>query len=161
MCIRDSYTISDFGAVAILRYDTLTRSIETNQLNRPVALALSLILLLLAGAVVLAERYAQRRRQTTTTSVRADRAVMVPLGRLRPLALVATSLATLLGLIAPLAAVLEWSIRGLAGGREVRLDTGQVAALTWNTVWVSTVAAVLTVVLVLPIALLYLSLIHI
>ena len=149
------YTISDFGAVAIVRYDTLTRSIETNQLNRPVALALSLILLLLAAVVVLAERYAQRRRQSTTTSVRADRAVTMRLGRLRPLALMATGLATLLGLVAPLAAVLEWSIRGLAGGREVRLDTGQVAALTWNTVWVSTVAAVLTVLLVLPIAMLY------
>lgn len=103
------YTISDFGAVAILRYDTLTRSIETNALNRPVALALSLILLLLAGAVVLAERFAQRRRQSTTISVRADNVVAIPLGRARPLALLVVGLATTLGLLAPLAA--SWSGR--------------------------------------------------
>ena len=149
------YTISDFGAVSILRYDTLTRAIETNQLNRPVALALSLILLLLAGAVVLAERFAQRRRQSTTISVRSDNVAAIPLGKARPLALVVVGLATTLGLLAPLAAILEWSIRGLRRGRTVRLDTGQVAELTWSTLWVSAVAAVATVLLVLPIALLY------
>lgn len=149
------YAISDFGAVAILRYDTLTRSIETNQLNRPVALALSLILLVLAGTVVLAERYAQRRRHATTTSIRADRATPLPLGKTRPLALAAVTLTTFIGLGAPLAAIIEWSIRGIIRGQEIRLDTGRVAELTWNTVWVSTVAAVATVLLVLPVAVLY------
>ena len=149
------YTISDFGAVAILRYDTLTRSIETNQLNRPVALALSLILLILAGAVVLAERYAQRRRVTTTTTIRSDGVASLALGKARPLALLAVGATTTLGLLAPLAAILEWSIRGLARGNDIRIDTGEVAGLTWNTLWVSAVAAVATVLLVLPIAMLY------
>lgn len=149
------YTISDFGAVAILRYDTLTRSIETNQLNRPVALALSLILLVLAAVVVVAERFAQRRRPTTTISARADRAAGVRLGRARPLALGAVGLTAALGLAAPLAAILEWSLRGLLRGNDIRLDTGEVASITWNTVWVSTVAACTTVLLVLPIAVLY------
>ena len=37
------YTISDFGAVQLLRYDTLTRSIATAQLaNKSLALALGL-----------------------------------------------------------------------------------------------------------------------
>ena len=148
------YTISDFGAVAILRYDTLTRAIETNQLNRPVALALSLILLLLAALVVLAERFAQRRRRSAN-SVRPGRVASVSLGRTRPLAVLAVGLTTALGLAAPLAAILEWSIRGLRRGRTLRVDTGEVAGLTWNTLWVSAVAAVATVILVLPIALLY------
>ncbi len=149
------YTISDFGAVAILRYDTLTRSIETNQLNRPVALALSLILLMLAGVVVLAERFAQRRRITTTTSVRADNVASVPLGKARPIALVFVGLTALLGLAAPLAAILEWSIRGLSQGRTLRVDSGDVVSVTWNTLWVSTLAAGAAILVVLPIAFLY------
>ncbi len=149
------YTISDFGAVAILRYDTLTRAIETNQLNRPVALALSLILLLLAGGVVTAERFAQRRRVTTTNSVRGDVGGAVPLGRTRPVALVAVGVTALLGLAAPLGAIVEWSVRGLAQGRRLRVDAEDIALVTWNTLWVSTIAALATVLLVLPIAFLY------
>ena len=56
------YTISDFGAVQLMRYDTLTRAIETNYLARPpMAFALSLILLGFAGLVVAAERSVNRR----------------------------------------------------------------------------------------------------
>ena len=56
------YTISDFGAVQLMRYDTLTRAIESNYLARPpMAFALSLILLVFAGAVVAAERSVSRR----------------------------------------------------------------------------------------------------
>ena len=55
------YTISDFGAVQLMRYDTLTRAIFMSQLaNQSVALALSLILLLLAGVIVISERLFSR-----------------------------------------------------------------------------------------------------
>jgi iron(III) transport system permease protein len=148
------YAISDFGAVAILRYDTLTRAIEANQLNRPVALALSLLLLALAGVVVLAERAAQRRRRPGTT-IRSDRAAKVQLGRARIPALVVASLIALLSLGAPLAAIIDWSVRGLAQGRALTIDSGEVARVTWHTLAVSAVAALATVLLVLPIAVLY------
>ena len=56
------YTISDFGAVQLLRYDTLTRSIATAQLaNKSLALALGLFLLVIAGVVVFAERMVSRK----------------------------------------------------------------------------------------------------
>ena len=62
------YTISDFGAVQLMRYDTLTRAIESNYLARPpMAFALSLILLMFAGVVVLAERSINRRLPEITT----------------------------------------------------------------------------------------------
>ena len=65
------YTISDFGAVQLMRYDTLPRSIFTAQLaNQSVALALSLILLLLAGVIVLSERIFSR------VTFKTDQAVM-------------------------------------------------------------------------------------
>ena len=51
------YVIADFGAVQLLRYDTLTRAIYANRLiDPPVAAALSLVLGVLAILVVLAQR---------------------------------------------------------------------------------------------------------
>ena len=55
------YTISDFGAVQLLRYETLTSSIYASRgFDRTGALAQSLLLGLLAVAVVAAERAATR-----------------------------------------------------------------------------------------------------
>lgn len=153
------YAISDFGAVSILRYDTLTRAIESNQLaNRPVALALSLLLLILASGVVLAERFAQRRRRTGVAA-RSTTPPNVPLGRWRiPLTgLVCFVILNALG--APMAALLDWSVRGLERGRRngrgLTVDSAEIAEVTWNTLRVSAVAAVAAVVVVLPIAVLF------
>ena len=57
------YTISDFGAVQLLRYDTLTRVIYANRLvDRTTSQVFALLLGLLAITVVVAERAATRRR---------------------------------------------------------------------------------------------------
>lgn len=153
------YAISDFGAVAILRYDTLTRAIENNQLaNRPVALALSLVLLMLAGLVVLAERWAQRRRPTQTTSRIHTTAAALSLGRGKGPALLIVSAVTLMALIAPLLALIEWSVRGLLTqnrtGRRMVVDAADIFEVTWHTLAVSALAAVTAVLIVLPIAVL-------
>ena len=53
------YTISDFGAVSLLRYDTFTRAIYTlyrGQIDRRPAATLSLILMALAIVILLVER---------------------------------------------------------------------------------------------------------
>ncbi len=153
------YAISDFGAVAILRYDTLTRAIENNQLaNRPVALALSLVLLILAGLVVLAERWAQRRRPTQTTQRIHGTAAALTLGRGKAPALFVVGAVTLMALIAPLLALIEWSVRGLLTrnrtGRRMVVDGGDIFEVTWHTLAVSAVAAITAVLIVLPIAVL-------
>ncbi len=149
------YTVSDFGAVQLMRYDTLTRAIATNHLaNPPVALALGLILLLVAAAVVVTERSFSRRR-IDFDSGGAGRPVEYRLGRLRAPALGFVVAAALLGVGAPLVAVLDWSVDGLSrsrGGRPLTVDVGTVAESAWNTVSVSSVTAVLAVTAVLPIA---------
>lgn len=152
------YTISDFGAVSILRFDTLTRAIEANQLgNRPLALALSLLLLGLAAVVVGAERFAQRRR-VESPAPRSHAAGMVPLGRTRVPAIAGTVLIALMALGAPMVALLDWSIRGLTRGRRngrgLTVDASEILGVTWNTLAVSAAAAVAAVAIVLPIALL-------
>ena len=152
------YAISDFGAVAILRYDTLTRAIDTNLgvFNEAVALALSLILLALAALVVLAERAASHGDDAPPT--RGQSTPMLPLGRLRVPAALSIGFLLLNALGAPLVALIEWSVRGLrrsaSGGRSLTVTTGEVAEVTVNTFAVSLVSALVAVLIVMPIALL-------
>ena len=152
------YTLSDFGAVQLMRYDTLTRAIATNQLaNPPVALALSLLLLVLAALVVLAERRFSRSLPDTST-VQSSRPMVYSLGRWRIPAVGFVALSAGAGLGAPLVALVDWAARGLlraaTGGRSLTIDGSKVLEATTNTLGASLVAAVLSTAAVLPIALL-------
>ena len=152
------YTLSDFGAVQLMRYDTLTRAIATNQLaNPPVALALSLLLLVLAALVVLAERRFSRRLPDAAT-VQSSRPMVYHLGRWRVPALGFVALSAGAGVGAPLVALVDWAARGLArsatGGRSLTIDGAKVLEATTNTLGASLAAAVLSTAAVLPIALL-------
>ena len=150
------YTVSDFGAVELVRYDTLTRAIATNQLaNRPVALALSLILLVVAASVVSVER-AFSRRLPEGGRHRSSRPVIYPLGRLRPLVTGLTVLAAAAAIGGPMAALVDWSVEGVLrstrGGRPLTIDRADVLDATINTFQVSALAAVAAVAAVLPVA---------
>lgn len=152
------YTLSDFGAVQLMRYDTLTRAIYTNQLaDPPVALALSLLLLGVAALVVLAEQRFSRRLPDGTRS-QSNRPVVYSLGRGRAPALAFVALAAVAGVGAPLAALLDWAaggvIRSATGGRPLTIDASRVLEATVNTLGASVLAAVLSTAAVLPIALL-------
>ena len=77
------YTVSDFGAVQILGYDTLTRRLFANQLRQQdVATAMGLLLAVLALAITIGER-AVVRRIPPAAGIGARRALLVPLGRWR------------------------------------------------------------------------------
>lgn len=150
------YTISDFGAVQLMRYDTLTRAIATNQLaNPPVALALSLILLILAAAVVIFERSVSKRLPDFAVS-RSALPVQYRLGRWRWPALGVVALAAAMSVGAPMAALMDWAADGLLrdrrGGRPLTVDADKIVDASWNTVQVSIIAAVVAVLAVLPIA---------
>ncbi len=152
------YTLSDFGAVQLMRYDTLTRAIATNYLaNPPVALALSLMLLVLAAAVVLAERRFSRRLPDGARSG-SHRPLDYHLGRWRPLAVAAVALTVFASVGAPFIALLDWAQRGvlrsITGDRALAVDYRSIADATFNTVWVSVAAALISVAAVLPIAML-------
>ncbi|MYH77683.1 MAG: iron ABC transporter permease [Acidimicrobiaceae bacterium] len=152
------YTLSDFGAVQLMRYDTLTRAIATNQLaNPPVALALSLLLLVLAALVVLAERRFSRSLPDAA-GVQPSRPMVYSLGRWRVPALGFVALSAGAGVGAPLVALVDWAARGLVrsatGGRSLTIDGAKVLEATTNTLGASLAAAVLSTAAVLPIALL-------
>ena len=150
------YTVSDFGAVELLRYDTLTRAIATNQLaNPPVALALSFILLVVAALVVMAERSYSKRLPSATLQ-RVSKPVVYGLGRLRWPVTVLVGLAVAASVGGPLIALVDWASGGIqrsvSGGRRLSIDTGDVVEATIGTLQVSIIAAVAAVAAVLPIA---------
>ena len=150
------YTVSDFGAVQLLRYDTLTRVIYANRLLDPgTSLALSLQLALLAIAVILLER-AFTGGPAAARGRFGARAFRVPLGRARLLASALLWLLLGLGLLAPVAVLTFWAVRGVAGGaaRSSALvtDLGELVQPALNTSLVAMLAAALAVVAVLPVA---------
>jgi len=150
------YTISDFGAVELLRYDTFTRAIYANRLaDRGTAMALSLILGVVALAVVAAERTLVRRDPPPRSSNSRGRGLILPLGRLRwPVFAVVATLYTA-AIVGPLASLAHWTIRGVAASRtsgSLAIGTEGLLGAISNTVLVGATTAVITVGIVLPIA---------
>ncbi|MEJ7583848.1 MAG: iron ABC transporter permease [Acidimicrobiales bacterium] len=147
------YTVSDFGAVQLLKYDTLTRVIYERRTNDRVAsLALSLLLGTLAMAVVAGERTMARRRSRIEVA-RARQALPVPLGRWRWPAFLAAAALLVNALLGPVAVLAWWVVRGFNGsGTRLDLPTEDLLMLSRNTAMVSVTAAVVTVAVILPVA---------
>jgi iron(III) transport system permease protein len=146
------YTLSDFGAVAMLQVDTFTRVIYTqhNAFDRPGAAALGLILVALTAAI-LALEYRLRRTRAHLASREgrsAHTARPIRLGASRLPALVFAGLVALTSLIAPLLVITWWWLaRGQSCDHCTPLTTlsahsGLIAALT----------ALVAVLLALPVA---------
>ena len=143
------YSVSEFGAVQLLGYDTLTRVIyATRQLDRATSFGAASLVLALALAVVVAARRTVRgdigelRRQ-----VRALRPV--PLRRLRIPAFLASMSVLAIGLLAPVMGLGGWAWRGIV---DDRIDVASLARPAWNTAATALVTAVVAVLVVLPVA---------
>lgn len=148
------YTISDFGAVALMGYETLTRQIFEAKLAPDVWLPMALVLALLAIAVVATERAAGRRR-SAVEAVGVKRPLQVRLGRWRWPAAAATAVVIGNALIGPLAVLAWWAVRGVRATRgtgTLAVDLAALAEPARNTVAVSLATAAVTVAVVLPVA---------
>jgi iron(III) transport system permease protein len=156
------YTISDFGAVQLLRYQTLTGSIYASRVfDRAGALSQSLLLGLLAVAVVAAERSVSRGARPARLAA-GGRALRVPLGRWRPAAVALVAGVVVLALVAPVGVLAFWAVRGaLAGSTRAGAlvaDAGELAVPALNTAAMAVLAALVAVLAVLPVA--YLTVRH-
>lgn len=149
------YTVSDFGAVQLLRYDTLTRAIYANRLLDPAtSLAMGLVLAAIAVLALGGERIAARR---VAHEARAGgTALATRLGRARYPVVAAGWAFAALALGAPIAVLGYWAARGIAAGSErsgaLTSDPGALVGPGLTTAWASVVAALVTVTVVLPIA---------
>jgi len=150
------YTISEFGAVQIMRYDALTRTIyETRVFDPSTSLALSLELGVLALLVVAFERTALRRGRGYEPAS-PTRPLRTPLRAWKlPATLFTTGLVTF-ALLGPVAVLTYWATRGLIRGSTsagaLATDLNSLVQPTVNTALAGIAAAVVAVVVVLPIA---------
>ena len=150
------YALSDFGAVAMMRYETFTWSIFIQYgaaLNRTLAAAWSLGLIALALAVVWGEHTARNAgggRYYLSGGGPARLPQPVPLGSWRWPALVYCGVVAFVSLGLPVAVLVYWTVRGVAAGEPLLLLWRAAA----NSVGVSALAAVLTVICAAPIAVL-------
>ncbi|WP_420450724.1 ABC transporter permease [Ilumatobacter sp.] len=143
------YTLSEFGAVQLLGYDTLTRVVfTTRQADRSTSFAAAAALLVLAVIVVAAER---RLRGRAVADDRASTVHRRPvrLGWWSVPATVACATVAAVGLVVPVASLLTWTLRGLGRGA---VDLVDLAGPAVSTSGVAVLAAVITVVVVSPIA---------
>jgi iron(III) transport system permease protein len=157
------YTISDFGAVQLLRYETLTGAIYASRVfDRTGALAQSLLLGLLAVGVVAAERSVLRGGGGPGRLAAGPRSLRVPLGRWRGPALALVGGVIGLALVAPVVVLAFWAGRGLVAGSAragaLVADAGALAVPAANTAAMAVLAALVAVAAVLPVA--YLTVRH-
>jgi iron(III) transport system permease protein len=146
------YALSDFGAVSLLQLDSFTRAIYTSYraaFDRTPAAILALMLVALTATLLLIEgRTRGRARYHRSTAGAVRPAPPVALGRWRWPALAYCGAVVLLALAAPVGVLLYWLLRGLAAGEPLLLAWGAAA----NSVSVSALAAVVTTLAALPVA---------
>jgi iron(III) transport system permease protein len=143
------YTLSDFGAVAMLRFQTLTWGIHSaysSNFDRTLAALLSVVLVLLAGVVVAVERRL-RRRVPATPSRSAPPSL--PLNAAMAPLLAAVAVVPLLGVLLPMAGLVT---RLLQAETLRQMDLERFIAATGSTLALAAGAALLTVVLAMPVA---------
>lgn len=145
------YCLSEFGAVQLLHYDTLTRAIFSSWLfSRDVAMSLSLLLVMIALVVIFTERGLARRRTNTEAVAPVSDAVQAPLGAWKIPALGFVMLVVTIALIVPVAVLTHWTIRGATGNAE--LAAGDLVQPAITTAWLSIASAAIAVAILLPVA---------
>jgi len=153
------YTLSDFGAVELLRYETLTRSIFASRLfDRALSVSHALILGIVALIVVALERRLQGRagRILAGGGTPSRSPHRHKLGCLRFAALAGVTAFMLMSLAAPLAALGYWVGRGFFNLQRkvgvVAMDLSSLGSAAVSTVILSSVAALVCVAVIFPVA---------
>jgi iron(III) transport system permease protein len=147
------YTLSDFGTPAIMRYDVFTRVIyvELNSFGAGRANATLLSLqLLTVTAVVLALESRIGGEDASGYGAPASSTPLVSLGRLRWVATLLPALVSVFTLALPVGILTMWLVRsgpGYAGG-----GLAFQPAFAMNSVYVSALAALVTLLFALPVA---------
>jgi iron(III) transport system permease protein len=148
------YTLSDFGAVSMLRFDSFTRAIFVQyraSLDRSTAAVLGLVLVAVTLVVLTGESAARRRHGYHRLHAGgARRAPVVPLGRWRWPAFAALGVLLTIALVVPLAVVAGWFVRGLDDGEPLRLTVTLIA----NSLKAAALGALAAVVCAWPVAVL-------
>ena len=146
------YTISDFGAVALMRYETFTFAIFNqyeSTVNRSVVAGLSIVLVMFTLVLLITEGMTRSRfRYHGSTSGGAYRVKHILLGRWSGLVFILTIVPVLIGLFVPVGVLIWWLIRGLLAGQAMT----PLLQPSINSLFVSITAALLIVLVASPVA---------
>jgi iron(III) transport system permease protein len=147
------YALSDFGAVALLQFDSLSRIIYLQygaSFDRSLAAVLALVLVAMTVLVTWGESRLRRRAGSYVTGVRRRPPTTVNLGRWTWPSIVFLVVVLGLALAIPVGTIGWWLVRGMAQGEPLRI----VLDVTRDTFLVGILAAGLAVALAVPVAVL-------
>lgn len=137
------YTLSDFGAVALLRHEVLTFAIHRQYgsfIGRDRAAAFAVILVVGALLLVLLERSLRGNSRRWSVSSGATRSLTrAHLGRARPLAILVVASPILVAVVLPVVALLQ----RLTLGTRRPLVWSELLTAIWNTTYVALLGGVL------------------
>ena len=145
------YTLSDFGAVSLMRFPTFTWVIyqQYQAFDRSIAGMLSIVLVCMAFVVVLLDAYTRGRLRYYRVDAGSARAPdVVHLGRWKWVAVIFLAFVVAMALGIPAGVLLYWLIRGVLAGEPLLA----LWSATANSLAVSGAAAVVSVVCSIPIA---------
>ena len=143
------YTLSEFGAIAILRFDTFTRAIYNAyrlSFDRTAAAALAVVLVMITLLVIWFER--RYRGDYLSVSASSQKRVRISLGKARPFAMLSLVAIAMLGAGVPLYSLVNWSIIGSSTA-----DLAQILEALWGSVSLAVMAGASITVFALAIAL--------
>ena len=146
------YSLSDFGAVSLMRYETLTTTIflhYESSANRALAAGLSLPLVLIAFAILFAEAVGRGRRKYFASAAQASgRHPRSGLGLWRWPLLLPAIVPVVTGLCAPIGVLVWWLWKSLAAGSALV----PLLQPLWNSLRISLIAALIATLVALPVA---------
>ncbi len=146
------YVLSDFGAVAIMRYDTLTRGIfleYRSSFNRAPAAVLGVLLVLLTLLAVAVERRMRGRPVARSAASTGGSCRPIRLGAWRWPAFALVAAIVLSGVGVPIGVLTYWGFRGAS-----RADGDAIVVAIGTSTGLSLAAAGAAVVIALPVAVL-------
>ncbi|WP_051534297.1 ABC transporter permease [Desulfitibacter alkalitolerans] len=112
------YVLSDFGAVAALRYVTFTAAIyfQRQGFDTAAASVLSLVLILLTIVILWIEGFTRKRNKYYQTSNSYREPAILKLGRWKTLALIYVGLIFFISVLLPISVLVYWSKIGISMG---------------------------------------------
>jgi iron(III) transport system permease protein len=144
------YVLSDFGAVSIMNFPSLSQQIYVQYrgtLDRDAAASLAMLLVMVALVIVVAEGFTRGRARYHAVAA-ARRPVRIRLGRWKWAGLVYVSTIVGLALVLPIG-ILGWQVsQGLSQGESVQA----IRSASINSAYVAGFAAVVTVAAALPVS---------
>ncbi|MBF6215015.1 iron ABC transporter permease [Nocardia puris] len=142
------YVLHDYGAVAMMRYETFTKGIQyayNASFDRTAAGVISLVLVGLALMFAVVESVARGKVSVGSAGPRPP--AVVRLGAWKPMALAGCVVLVVVSVVFPLGGLLPW----LAGRTTGRLDVPELLAALGNTLSFSVSGAVIALLLALPV----------